>query len=60
MKRPRAPLPVRRMGTEVLQDRRTRRLRTRSEEERAALEEAERDLDEELQYILDWYEAEGS
>ena len=36
----RTPIPVRRMGTEVIADRRTRRLRDRGAEERAAVEES--------------------
>ena len=37
MKRTRIPRPVRRMGTEVHQDRRTRRRRARSTQEYAAI-----------------------
>lgn len=38
MNKGRAPRPVRRMGTEIHEDRRTRRQRTRADEERAAVE----------------------
>jgi len=40
--------------TEAHADRRTRRQRTRAAEERVVLEEAERELDETLDEILDW------
>ena len=40
--------------TEAHADRRTRRQRTRAAEERVALDEAERELDETLEEILDW------
>lgn len=40
IEKPRAPRPTRRMGTEVLADRRTARMRTRADAERAALQEA--------------------
>lgn len=36
MNKGRAPRPVRRMGTEIHEDRRTRRQRTRTDENRAA------------------------
>ncbi len=40
--------------TEIHADRRTKRQRTRAAEEQAALDEADRELDEAIEEILDW------
>jgi len=50
---PRAQRPVRRMGTEVHADRRTRRRRTRGQDEDAAIRAAEQELEEDQQAALD-------
>lgn len=47
----RAPRPVRRMGTEVIKDRRTRRQRTRSDELRAVLDDLADEEPEDLEEL---------
>lgn len=51
IRKPRAPRPTRRMGTEVHADGRTNRRRTRSDDERAHLEEELATI-EESRYFL--------